>query len=508
MAKRKPTQDEAMKKLGLAKDTYSNVAARLGFGTPNLLDAAEYPLTRMTQDYNKLNSLYRNHWIVRKIVDTIPEDACRNWVTLITQLEPDQIRQIDKLWSKLRLKENILRGLKFGRLYGGAGGVILIEGHEDILQDPLDLDTVMPGAFKGLHIVDRWAGIYPDEQLIEDINDPDFGLPMYYQVTTDQGTWKIHHSRIVRFAGPDLPYWEKLAEVNWGESVIEIVFEELKKRDGVSYNIASLVFLANLRVFKMNDLGQLLSIQDQQAQQDLYNVLSAQNWLMSSQGVHVMDKEDDFQTHQYTFSGLNDIYESFMLDVAGASEIPVTKLFGRAPAGMNATGESDMQNYYEVVQRQQESRLAPVLDKILPIMCMSELGAVPDDIDYRFNPIRTPSDDEIAELADKKTKAILEAFTTGVISRKTALKELKQLSETTGMFTNLTDEDIENAEEDVMPDETEGFSAFGNYGVSLRAAEKQGAMGANAENRTEVQAGDSAGIGWTSRIARWLKRSD
>ncbi|MFP3681974.1 DUF1073 domain-containing protein, partial [Pseudomonas sp. SIMBA_041] len=65
-----------------------------------------------------------------------------------------------------------------------------------------------------------------------------------------------------------------------------------------------------------------------------------------------------------------------MLDISGASEIPVTRLFGRSPAGMNATGESDLQNYYEVVQQQQESTLGPILDKLLPIICMSEFGAI------------------------------------------------------------------------------------------------------------------------------------
>lgn len=65
-----------------------------------------------------------------------------------------------------------------------------------------------------------------------------------------------------------------------------------------------------------------------------------------------------------------------------------------------------MQNYYGAVQQAQESTLAPILDKLLPIMFMSELGTVPDDIDYAFNPIRTPNDKEIAELADKKTTSI------------------------------------------------------------------------------------------------------
>ena len=78
------------------------------------------------------------------------------------------------------------------------------------------------------------------------------------------------------------------------------------------------------------------------------------NELMNNMGIYVMDKEDDFDTKEYTFSGLNDIYESFMLDVAGACEMPVTKLFGRNPAGFNATGESDLKQYYDTVEEKQD----------------------------------------------------------------------------------------------------------------------------------------------------------
>lgn len=54
--------------------------------------------------------------------------------------------------------------------------------------------------------------------------------------------YKVHHSRLLRFTGDDLPYWESQAEQQWGASVIESIFDELKKRDNVSWNIAQLIF--------------------------------------------------------------------------------------------------------------------------------------------------------------------------------------------------------------------------------------------------------------------------
>lgn len=432
----------------VSMDAFQNVLARLGAGTPNLLEGTDYPMTRLTQNFQLMNSLYRSHWIVRKIIDTIPEDMVKNWINITTQLEPDQIKRFDKLQRTTRIQRDILQGLKWGRLYGGAAAVIIIDGHEDILDQPLDYDMIMPGSFKGLIVGDRWSGITPGETLIEDVSSPDFGLPEFYEWNTDNFTVRVHHSRILRFTGRELPYIEKCAEVGWGASEVEIIFDELKKRDNTSWNIAQLIFLANLRVLKMADLGELLAVGDEQSQKDLYNTVRAQNWLMSNMGIYILNKDDDFDTKQYTFSGLNDIYESFMLDVAGAAEIPVTKLFGRSPAGFNATGESDSKNYYETVEQKQTAQLEPVLDKLLPIMFISEFGAVPDDLDYDFNPIGTPSESELSDIVDKKSNAMINVFNAGLISQKIALKELKEMSETTGMFTNITDEDIDKADDD------------------------------------------------------------
>lgn len=492
------TMPEPKMPKGLTTDAFSNVLARLGVGTPNLLEGTEYPMTRLTQNYQLMNSLYRGHWIIGRIIDTIPEDMTRNWITVTTQLSPGDIRKLDKLWRVRKVKQKILQGLKWGRLYGGAVGLIMIEGHQDELHQPLDFDTIMPGSFKGLMILDRWSGVYPSSDLVDDIDDTEFGLPKYYQVTMDEGkTQDVHHSRIVRFVGRELPYWEKLAEVYWGASEVEIVFDELKKRDNTSWNIAQLIFLANLRVLKMEGMGELLAIGDDKAQRDMYNTVQAQNWLMSNMGLYLLGEKDDFATHQYSFGGLNEIYESFMLDMAGASKIPVTKLFGRAPAGMNATGESDMQNYYETIQQAQETTLAPVIDKLLPIMCMSEFGAIPDDIDYLFNPIRTPDDKEVAELADKKTTSIINAYNAGLINQKTGMKELKQMGDTTGMFTNITDEDIEKADESIhqgeqLPEEGLGYGGF---------------MGSEKEDRSILPKSPTFFDAKPRRIIDWFRRS-
>ncbi len=454
--KRRRTLDKAPEPQPIrsrALDAFSNVLARLGAGTPNLLEGTEYSLQRMSRDFNTLNALYRESWIVRRIIDVIPADMLKNWITITSGLDPDVEKRLSLTLRRTQLIDKLKRGMQWGRLYGGALGVMLVKHQGYDLSQALQLDWIMPGDFAGLLIFDRWNGVNPSSELIEDISDPDYGYPKYYTVTDPAGggSVKIHHSRVIRFTGNTLPFWEEIAEMQWGASVVESIFDELRKRDNVSWNIAQLTFMANIRVLKMQDLGQLLAATDNESQAELLRTLEAQNMLLNNMGMQVMDAADGLETHQYTFGGLADCYQQFIMDISGAAEIPVTRLFGRSPSGLNATGESDLQNYYDMIAEKQESYLRPILNKVLPPFIISTLGSLPDDFDFEFDPVAEPSDKERADLAKCGTDNVVAAYNAGLISQRTALKELKQQSERTGVWTNITDEDIERASDSVEP---------------------------------------------------------
>lgn len=482
-----------------AQDSFQNPLARLGLGSNSLLEGTQYPIQRITRNYNLMNSLYRNSWIAKKIINTIPEDMCKNWFSISAELTPEVQDRFDKLEQRTLIKEKIVECLTWGRLYGGAGAIMLIEGHEDILDEPLNLDDIMPNSFKGLMVLDRWSGIYPGIELITDISDPDFGLPEFYEIKNIDGEikQKVHHSRVLRFTGRKLPFWEDQTEMHWGASELEHVYDELVKRDNTSWNIAALIFQANVLVNKVDGLDQMMAITDAQTQQDFYNVKTAQNQLRSSSAMLLIGEKDELSSLNYTFAGINDIYESFMLDVSGACDMPVTKLFGRAPAGMNATGESDENMYYDMIGQQQESVLKPKLNKLLPVMFMSEFGKVPDDLGVKFNPIKTPSDSEVADLVGKKVTAINDVFNSGIINQKIALSELHEISYTTNMFTNITDEDIENADDEVE---------IGDIPPGGGLLDEEGYMATEEKDRERVPTIFGTSDEETPKKARWFDK--
>jgi hypothetical protein len=182
------------------------------------------------------------------------------------------------------------------------------------------------------------------------------------------------------------------------------------------------------------------------------------------------------------------------LSLSGASRIPMTKLFGRSPAGMNATGESDLQNYYDYVDTLRENVLAPVLRRLLPVLAMSAWGDAPDDLDITFPPLWTPTAKEVAEIARNKQEAIVGAFQAGLLHADTAQKELKKLADETGLFDSISDEEIAanagKTYQDVtaLRDPLLGLSY--EEGPDAEADERAGGAGAAADDRAVPEGRD------------------
>ena len=251
------------------------------------------------------------------------------------------------------------------------------------------------------------------------------------------GTVRIHHSRVLRFIGRELPHNEMVRENYWGASELEHIWEELQKRSAASANIAQLIFQANITTLKMGDLGEHVAFGDEEMRNSLMQALANENRLRTSYGLQVMSSNDSIENHAYSFGGLSDIYEAFMMDMAGAAEIPATKLFGRSPQGLNATGEADLRNYYDLIAQMQERLLRPALEKLLPVMAVSCWGYVPDDLEIVFEPVMTTSPAERAELVSKLSSDVIEGYKAGLLTREQALEELKSRGEELGVYAKI-----------------------------------------------------------------------
>lgn len=459
-------------------DAFSNPLFHLGYGSQSPLEATEYPLTRMTDNYALLNSLYRGNWVVQNVIGLMVDDMLREWYT-VKGVSPDALTVLDKLERRVGLRECLNEGLRWGRLYGGAAGLILIKGQDDLSQ-PLDLDMVYPGSFQGLYILDRWQGITPNIGLTIERGKE---VPTSYSINDGNGhtVANVHASRVIRFIGRDLPRIERQTEMYWGESELEALYNEVVAHDNVSANMAALTFQANVNTMEVKGMEQLLSMSSPAVQRRFWQVMQAQAALRSNFGMQLVEQGNKLTNTQYSFEGLRDVYESMCLNLCGASHYPMTKLFGRSPAGMNATGESDLKNYYDYVDSQREAKVRPVLEKLLPVLCMSAWGFVPDDLDFTFPPLWTPTAKEVAEIAKTKSEAIVAGYQAGLMNVDTAQKELRKLEDETGMFGSITDEEIAANAGKSYADATSLHDPLLGYGLGGLSGERD----ANAEPSAE-----------------------
>jgi phage-related protein (TIGR01555 family) len=446
----------------LTSDSFQSFLAGLGIGVDALSTSSSYGFNPVTRIRQTLEWIHRGSWLGGVAIDVVADDMTRAGISLGVDIDPEDIEHLDRAAVTWNIWNDINSVIKWARLYGGCIGVLMIKGQDP--STPYRPETVGRDMFKGLLVLDRWMVEPSLENLVKEMG-PDMGLPKFYNVTADAPAlprMKVHYSRIFRLEGIKLPYWQRIAENLWGLSVIERLYDRMVAFDSTTTGAAQLVYKAYLRTYGIKNLRSILSTGGP-GEQALLKQVAFMRATQSNEGITLVDSEDTFEGLQYTFGGLSDILLQFGQQLAGALQIPLVRLFGQSPAGLNSTGESDLRTYYDGIKQQQEATLRVPVTKIYRALAASEGIKLSEGFIVNFNPLWQLTETEKADVAEKVEGLVDNAFASGTIGRKTALEELRQSSRLTGYFSNITDEDIEEAEEELPPalEEAMGMAAGG-----------------------------------------------
>lgn len=429
-----------------AADGFLNLLARQGLSAQNVLSDSTYTFDLLTRNRVRLEAMYRGSWIVGAAVDAIAEDMTRAGIEIKGSDDPELILQMQVKMTRMGIWNSLLDTIRWARLYGGAVAMIDIDGQD--ASTPLNIDTVGVNQFKGLRVFDRWQLAPSMNSIIS--SGTNHGLPEYYDILSNLATGqvanlRVHHTRMIRQIGIQLPAYQAITEEYWGESVVERVNDRLISFDSATAGAANLLQKAHLRTIQVDGLRDVLAAGGK-PEENLIRMFDHMRMLQTNEGITLLDSKDVFSAHSYTFSGMSDMIMQFGQQISGATGIPLVRLFGQSPAGLNSTGESDLRMYYDNVAAQQESRLRDGLMKILRVMHKSIFGALaPENFDFEFVPLWQLQPRDKADIATATTNTVVAAHAAGIIDNATALKELKQSAAITGVFTNITNEQIEAA---------------------------------------------------------------
>lgn len=373
----------------VAVDSLQNLTAGLGTDRDK---AALSTYVHTHLDDATLMAAYRGSWLARKIVDIPAFDATRKWRAW--QADAEQISALEAEEKRLDVRRKVMRAKIAARLFGGAA--ILIGTGETETAKPLNPERIRKDGIRYLTVLHRRHLSPGDIDL--DPASPEFDMPRSWRLSADvSSSPEIHPSRLVRFVGSELPDRALVTHhPGWGDPVLQGVLDAVRNMDATAGNIASLVFEAKVDTIGVPDFMQNLGSAEYRAK-----VIERFRLAEIGKGINgtlIHDKEEELGQKSASFASLPDVLDRFMQLASGAADIPMTRLLGQSPAGMNATGDGDMRNYYDRVEAMQAVEIAPAMSILDECLIRSALGDRPEEVHFTWNSLWQMTAKEKAEI--------------------------------------------------------------------------------------------------------------
>lgn len=333
----------------------------------------------------ELEAAYQSNWIARRIVDAPNEDALREWRTFSGK----DAKLIETEERRLGVQQSYLDTCCWADLYGGAA-MLMVTGQD--LSKPLDLEKVKEGGLKNLVVLDRWD-IQPTDFNTSNPLAENWMMPNSYMMVN--GTQPIHYSHVIRRTGTRLPRRLSQLEQGWGDSRLRRCMEDLSDVVATKGGIASLVLEANVDTISVKNLQNSLAGPQCDNIANRYRMFGM---LKSIVNLGLLDADNEtYERNSVTFTGLSQILEQFMVWTAGCAEMPVSKLWGQAAAGLGNTGEGDQNTYYDTIKAKQDGQMRRDLERLDQVLIRSALGHYPEEIEFEWRPLYQASGVEQAQ---------------------------------------------------------------------------------------------------------------
>lgn len=395
------------------EDGYVNLLNKYGTKQDNS-EAYKFEREPVIPDM-QLTGLYEGNGLFSKIIDTPAEEALKHGFDL--NLKSDEVNAfVEDALDDLEWEEKAATAIKWARLYGGALIVMLIDDGRG-LEEPVDWEHIR--SIDELRVYER-SIVQPDSSSLyqQDYGGKGvgnrvskFGQPEYYYVSSIYGSFKVHESRCLVFRNGVLPEQTSNATyLFWGMPEYVRIRRVLRETVTAHTDSVKLLERSVQAIYSMKGLASLLTTDDGEDQVlKRLQLVDTSRGLLNSIAIDSEGENYDFKTFQ--FSGVKDVIDATCNMLSALTNIPQTILFGRSPAGMNATGDSDFESYYNFVEKIQRLMLKRNLRTLLDVVFRAGIasGDVAEEPDYKleFKPLWSLSDTEQATVDQTKAQTAL-----------------------------------------------------------------------------------------------------
>lgn len=451
---------EAIRSAVLAMDSTPygeiNDAYAMGYAWGNMDSFPGYPYLSMMAQKPEY----------RKMVGTIAEEMTRKWIKLKTVGDDDKSDRVKQLYDALErfhVRDKFSEAAEHDGYFGGGQIYIDVLSPKNVsawtddneLQSKLFISEkkIPKGSLKGFQVIEPvWT--YPGVYNAQNPLSPDFYKPTEWFVMGKT----VHASRMIDFVSRQVPDLLKASYNFRGLSLIQIaepyVNNWLRTRDSVSDMIHSF----SIPVIG-TDMSQVLQ---GGGAENLLMRLMMFNQCRDNRGAFAKDNnKEQPETVEFVnapLSGLDTLQAQAQEQMASVSSIPLVKLLGITPNGLNASSDGEIRVFYDYIHSLQQSIFKTPLKRVLDVIQLSEFGDIDPDIYFEFEPLYEMSAKEKAEIRkiDADTDAVY--VTAGVLSGNEVREKIADDPDSPYHSLDLSDEieiDLEEDEE-INPDDKAG----------------------------------------------------
>lgn len=338
----------------------------------------------------EIDTLYSQNGLFKKIIDLPAKEMMRRGYII----EGDEDGTVKKLMKRRGINVNITELVRTARLFGGAIGVIGVSDGRS-LEQPINMGSIK--SVDSLRVYDRWVVSYTTTDLYK--GGIKAGQPEWYTVSAPWANFRVHESRVVVMDGADVSDYKRQMNNGWGDPIAEQCYEQIRGYGAIMAATEAIMEDFVQAVLEFSGLNDTLMQPDGvKLLRDRLNVMDLSRHILNLLVIEG-DGKEKFTKHASSIAGIPDLIDRHMQNVSTVADgIPVSILFGRSAAGLNSTGDLDLQGWYNTVAGDREVSVDPVLYRILELVFAS--NEVADGIawDFSWPPMWEPSAKESAEI--------------------------------------------------------------------------------------------------------------
>jgi phage-related protein (TIGR01555 family) len=362
---------------------------------------------------------YMTHGVLQTAIDMPVLDAFRGGLKIQSELlDEDDLSKLKNHLRTTKTLHEIMDTFRWARLYGGAGLII------NTAQDPLTPLNYRYVDYPDLPLefvaADRWELILNVLML----NEVEFPYNYYGQ--------PLNKDRVLRVIGIEAPSFLRPRLQGWGMSALERMIRDINM-----YVKAQQVLFQLLDEAKI-DVWRLMGFNDTILSDMAHNLVN-QRLFYANMGKNyhkaiLMDKEDEWEQRQISFSGFGEIMQQLRMGIAAALRIPMTKLFGMSASGFNS-GEDDIENYNAMIESEIREPALDMLYPVIKLTCRHLFGFEPEDLIIEFMPLRVLGEVDQEAVRTSKQARFIQLFQSDLMTGEELYAALKQ----EGIFTMETE---------------------------------------------------------------------